>query len=247
MFTKLFRNVSLVLALGALAVALSPNSQAAVQDDWNKRTVITVNRSIEVPGKVIPPGKYILEIVSLQAERNVVRISDEAGKIYATVIAIPNYTLEAKENTVLTYYEAPRGAPEPLRAWFYPGNRIGVEFVYPKKRATEIAAASSQRVIAENVPPVAAAAPAPTVAELLKEPLVAIAPSGKEEPLAAVRPPEAAAPAPAPARAAAPPPPPPPAATAEPALPKTASPLPLIGLIGLISAAAASAVRLYRR
>lgn len=226
------------LALIAIVLAFSVNGQAA-QDDWNKRTLVTVNRPIEVPGKVIPAGKYIFEIVSLQAERNVVRISDQNGKVYATVIGIPTERFEGKSDTVFLYHEAPRGNPEPLRAWFYPNHLKGVEFVYPKKRAVEIAASSSEYVFAEKTEP----APSATVEQLLKEPVVAVTPRGTEVEVAQAPAPKVAAqPQPAPAvaeaeTAAAPPPP----------LPKTGSELPLIGLIGIAAAAAASAIRLYRR
>jgi outer membrane biosynthesis protein TonB len=38
----------------------------------------------------------------------------------------------------------PGGGPEPVRAWFYPGDLIGQEFIYPKHRMTEILAAMNK-------------------------------------------------------------------------------------------------------
>ena len=224
------------LVLSALVLAFAVNGRA--QDDWNKRTLVTVNRPIEVSGTVIPPGKYMFEILSLQGERNVVRISEQkTGKIFRTVIAVPTTRFEAKGETTFLYYEAPKGSPEPLRAWFYPDHTRGVEFVYPKKRAVEIAAASSEYVMAEKTPPPSE----PTVQQLLEEPVVAVSPRGAEVEVAQAPAPKVAAqPEPAPATFEAAPPPPPP-------LPKTGSELPLVGLIGILAAAAASTIRLYRR
>ena len=234
-------NISALLAI--IYIASAANARAA-QDDWNKRTVMTINRTIEIAGKIIPPGKYIFEIVSLQAERNVVRVTGaDDNKVYATVIAIPNFRRQATEETELTFYEARRGTPEPLRAWFYPNHTLGVEFVYPKKRAVEIAAVAKVNVPAENPPLRLPTEPSPTIKELLEEPLVAVTPAGQEVPVAEVRPPVT----PAPAVAAAPPPPPPSVAAEPTALPKTASPYPWIGLIGFASAAAAMATRFLRR
>lgn len=246
MFRKTYKHFFLALALVLAGLTLAPGAFAA-QDYWSKRTLITTNKPIEVPGKVIPAGRYVFEIAGLVSERNVVRISDENGKVFATVIGIPAYRREVTDRTLLTFYEAVPGSPEALRTWFYAGDTAGVEFAYPKRRAVEIAAQTKENVISV---PSAAPTAEPAVAELLKEPIVAIAPGGREVPVQEVRPPVArpapaaaprpAAPAAAPAVAAAPPPP-------APALPKTASPLALIGLIGAVSAGAAMALRRYTR
>ena len=234
--------------MGVIWVAFAVTGWAA-QDDWSKRTVVTLNRPIEVSGTIIPPGKFIFEIVGMLAERNVVRItSEEDGKIYATVIAIPDYTLEPSDKTVLRFYEAPRGVPEPLRAWFYPDHSIGVEFVYPKKRAVEIARETKEHVLAPLLerPLAPAQVEAPTIEKLLEESLVAITPKGEETPLAEVHPPKPTTPE-REVAAAPPPVPPAPVPLQEPALPITASPYPWIGLLGLASAAAAVTTRLLRK
>ena len=221
------------LAVLALVLAFTPYSQA--QDDWTKRTLVTVHRAIEVPGKVLPPGKYVFEIMDFQAERNLVRITNERGdKVYATIIAIPTERFQAKSDTVFLFHEAERGRPDPLRAWFYPDHLKGVEFVYPKTRAVQLAAETEEYVIAEKAP-----APAePTVAQLVEEPVVAVTPRGTEVAVAEAPPAkEAPQPEPAPAVIEAAPPP----------LPPTGTELPLLGLIGVVAAAAASAIRLYRR
>jgi hypothetical protein len=48
--------------------------------------------------------------------------------------------LTATDKTVITFSEVPRGSPEAIGAWFYPGNNFGLEFVYPKRRAVELVA-----------------------------------------------------------------------------------------------------------
>jgi len=40
-------------------------------------------------------------------------------------------------------------SPAPIRAWFYPGNSLGQEFVYPKARATALARAATAVVPAQ--------------------------------------------------------------------------------------------------
>jgi len=106
--------------------------------------------------------------------------------IYATILAIPNYRLQATDKTVMTFRERPVGQPEALRAWFYPGHNWGEEFVYPKAKALEIAKATNTTVLytpAEITPEVTTpikSAAEPVVVELKQAPVMAIKPTGEE-------------------------------------------------------------------
>src|SRR5208337_1988194 len=134
-----------------------------------------------------------------------------------TILAIPNYRLKSTGKTVMTFRERGEGQPEAIHAWFYPGHEWGEEFVYPKTRALELAKIVNEPVLATPIE-----LPAP-VETLKTAPVIAVKPTGEEVEVAEVvqTPPTEVAAAETPA----------PAAT----LPKTASPLPLVGLIGLLS------------
>src|SRR5262249_43549712 len=41
--------------------------------------------------------------------------------------------------TLFTFIETEPGYPLPIKEWFYPGRRTGLEFIYPKQQAMEIA------------------------------------------------------------------------------------------------------------
>ena len=218
----------LVLALasaGVLAIALAPTARA---DEWNKKTIMTVNESIQVPNKVLPAGKYVIKLLDSPSDRHIVQIfnADETH-LETTILAIPNYRLQPTGKTVFTFWETPPGQPKALRAWFYPGDNFGQEFAYPKSKSVELA-----RITNEPVPTVMVA----EEAELKTAPIVVIDEKGNEAPFKAEAVAEAApAPAPAPepvAERAAPAPEPEPAK-----LPDTASPYPLIAIIGLASLA----------
>ena len=43
---------------------------------------------------------------------------------------------------IISFEERAAGAPEAVRAWFYPGDNFGHEFVYPKVKAVELAKAN---------------------------------------------------------------------------------------------------------
>ena len=122
----------------------------------------------------------------------------------------------------MTFKERGEGQPEAIKAWFYPGYAWGQEFVYPKKRAIELAKIENEPILAM---PIETTEVVP-VETLKTVPVAAVQPTGEEVPVAAVvqAPPPAAQVAAAPVAAA---PAAPPATLVAQALPKTASSLPL--------------------
>ena len=111
-------------------------------DTWDKKTYVTINQPIEVPGAVLPPGRYVFKLVDSASNRHIVRITNEdENRVYATNLAIPTIRSTPSGKTILTFYEMPGGGPEPVRSWFYPGDTVGQQFAYPKQRSMEIARA----------------------------------------------------------------------------------------------------------
>lgn len=209
-----------VASIGLLGIGLAASARA---DEWNKKTTVTVNQPVEVPGMVLPAGTYVLKLLDSQSDRHIVQIyNEDQTELQTTILAIPNYRLRPTGDTVITFWETPPGTPRALRAWFYPGDNFGQEFAYPKTKATEIAAA-----VHAEVPAVETQKPAE----------LAIAPIEKVEPPAAETP---AAPAETEIAEA------PLAPTLAPELPKTASPYPFIGLAGALSLLAFAVVRIVR-
>src|SRR5713226_86886 len=133
-----------VASIGFLGIALAPNARA---DEWNKKTILTVNESIQIPNKVLPPGKYVMKLLDSPSDRHIVQIfnADETH-LETTILAIPNYRLQPTGKTVFTFWETPPGQPKALRAWFYPGDNFGQEFAYPKSAAVQIAASAHSAV-----------------------------------------------------------------------------------------------------
>src|SRR5690349_214993 len=218
-----------VCCAALIGVALAPNAKA---DEWNRKTVVTFSGPVEIPGVhltgwgVLPAGTYVFKILDSQSDRHIVQIfNKDETQIYATILAIPNYRLHATDKTVITFRERPAGEPEALRAWFYPGRNWGEEFVYPKAKAMVLAKAEKTHVLFTPAEvPVEVSEPitadAAVVLELKRAPIMAIKPTGEEVQLA-----EVVTPPPAMTEVA---------AASEKKLPATASPLPLIALIGFL-------------
>ena len=128
--------------LGALAV---PKARA---DEWDKKTTLTFNEPVQVPGTTLPAGTYVFKLADSESDRTIVQVFNADGtKLITTILAIPDYRTKTPSKTIISFNERPSGQPEALRAWFYPGDNFGVEFVYPKQRATELAQANQQPVL----------------------------------------------------------------------------------------------------
>ncbi len=216
---KLFKGLGIALCLAVLCVIVVPTAKA---DDWNRKTVITFSGPVEVPGvgqHNLPAGTYVFKILDSQSDRHIVQIfNQDETQVLTTILAIPNYRLKPTDKTVITFRERPAGEPEALRAWFYPGREWGEEFVYEKPRAIELAKETNTPVLATRIE--LAAAP---IEALKTAPVEAVAPTGEPIELAqVVEPPPVVATEPATAPVAA-------------ALPKGASSLPLIALLGLLA------------
>jgi len=134
----------LASAVGLFGAALAPTLHA---DQWNKRTIMTINESIQVPGRVLEPGQYVMKLLDSPSNRHIVQIFDKDEQhLITTVLAIPNYRLQPTGSTQFGFWETPVGQPKALRSWFYPGDNFGQEFAYPKTEAMTIAASVHQSV-----------------------------------------------------------------------------------------------------
>lgn len=229
---KLLKGLGIGLCLAVLCSVVVPRASA---DDWNRKTTITFSGPVEVPGvglHLLPAGTYVFKIVDSTSDRHIVQIfNQDETQVLTTVLAIPNYRLKTTDKTTITFRERPAGQPEALRAWFYPGRAWGEEFVYGKSRALEIAKETNEPVL-ETSDEMA------TARETLKTaPIEAVAPTGEPVELAQVVEPPPAEPAAAePVMVAA----------ADP-LPKTASPLGLIALLGLLAIGAGFALSAFSK
>lgn len=223
------REIRWVVGLALLALV---GSTASAQV-WHKKTQITVRERIEAPGVVLEPGKYVLKLVDSDSNRHIVRIMNEReNQVFTTVIAIPNYRLKVTGDTEFAWYERPAGEPPALRAWFYPGDNFGQEFVYPKRQAEPIAAA-----INEPVPSVADEEETVMIAEVQPE---EPAPQELKEATVVPTEPVQIAQAREPRAAPAAPPTTMPAQEPPQELPKTAGFGALFGLLGVVALGAAA-------
>lgn len=225
----------MMLMLGLGVLALMPGAKA---DEWTQRTIVTFSEPVEIPGQILPAGTYVFKLANSSSNRNIVQIfNQDENRLFATILAIPDYRLRASNKPIIRFEERTAGSPQAIKGWFYPHKNYGHEFVYPKSEALALARANHTPVpsmpvelAAETTKP-ANTLDSPPVLEFNLAPLRAEEPTGEEVELAeAFAVADVAVPEPS-------------SALPE-ELPSTATQLPLIALIGLLSLGAAVSLRL---
>jgi hypothetical protein len=240
--------------LGVAAVLISAVAHAQPSD---KRTFFTFSRPITLPGLTLPPGKYIFRLADDQTSRKVIQVvSSDGTKPYAMLLTVANERRDLPKDAEVSFLETAARTPSAVRAWWYPGERTGYEFIYPRAQARQLAQSTGSSVLTTK-------SDTTKTEETRTGDLTRIDSSGHDQDAAAAAdnasiarergtvaqdvtrtPPQAASPQPAPSFSQNPVPNPPPVARNR--LPQTASQLPFVGLIGLMSLVGLSSVRLWR-
>jgi len=246
-----------------LTVAINVSAQ---DSNIDQRTYLTFSGAVQMPGVTLPAGKYVFKLAPT-ALHNVMQVFDgEEKDIIGQWFFIPkNRTTEemsaANGKPAVTFLEMPEGVAPAVRYYFYPTELTGKEFIYPKDQALKIAAASKQPVLATDtdvtkggeahvftVEPSGAEAAYDANATAKDQEAAASAPAQPAAPAANNRPTDLSADrdrsAVGTSGAADQNPAPRQQASSE--LPKTASPLQLIGLLGLMALASGFGLRLAR-
>ena len=155
----------------ALLVALTL-SVAAQQPDTRDRTIMTFSSAVELPGMRLEPGTYVFRLAD-NASRNVIQVLNHDEKeILGQWLFVSAERPEVTGDTVVTFRETSAASTPAVQFWYYPGEKIGKEFIYPKDQAMRIAQRTGATVQTEDGP-VTASAQASISAEPAQETTVA--------------------------------------------------------------------------
>ena len=146
----------LMTAACAAATMLTMSSIPALAQPLDQRTEFTFNQPVELPGVTLPPGTYVFRFMDATSSRNVMNVQakDASSKNYGMFMTISAQRPRPSDDAELRFLETPSGQPAAVKTWWYPGNTIGREFIYPKSQATRLAKATNSNVLttqADNV------------------------------------------------------------------------------------------------
>ena len=165
---KALRGSLVVLFFGLLVAA-----PALLFADTEWRSPLTLSEPTEIPGQVLAPGKYVVKVLDIKNPRKVVQFMNEnETTVIATVMAVPNYRVTTTGEGQFIYFQRAEGLPQAIKAWFYPANNFGIEFIYPKAEAVKLAETRKEEVYS-----------APSVIPKPEETVVAVTPEMKEVPI----------------------------------------------------------------
>jgi hypothetical protein len=134
-----------------LAVLVGMSVRVAAQNTVvNERTFMTFSNTVEMPGVTLPAGTYVFRLAD-SPTRNVVQVlSQDEKNILGQWTFVQAQRPKATEDTVVMFREQPEGTTAAVQFWYYPGETIGKEFVYPKDQAQKIANRTGASVLSEE-------------------------------------------------------------------------------------------------
>ena len=153
-----------IVTAGALAVlALGAATAGAQQSNVQEVTYLTFSDAVELPGVMLEPGTYEFRLAD-SPQRNVVQVfRKDRSDVIGQWTFVQSERERTTDETVVMFGETPEGTTPAVQYWYFPGELIGKEFIYPEDQARQIAERTGQRVrtddgfvappaTAENVP-----------------------------------------------------------------------------------------------
>ena len=114
----------------------------------DKRTTFKFSDPVALPGVTLPAGEYLFRLADPTSNTRVVQVLNAQGnKPYGLFFTIPAQRLEPASVPEVRFMETASGTPAAIRTWWYPGERTGHEFIFPKDQARRLAGASAQPVL----------------------------------------------------------------------------------------------------
>jgi hypothetical protein len=135
-----------IAAVLAVSGALSFNAMAQ-ETNVSERTFLTFSNAFELPGLSLQPGTYVFKLAD-SPSRNVVQVWDREEKnMLGHWLFVQADRPQVTDDNVVMFRETPAGTPPAVQYWYFPGERIGKEFIYPKDQAARIARATGSKVL----------------------------------------------------------------------------------------------------
>lgn len=116
-----------VMILGSMVAASGEG-----QGTGNKTNHLMFSGPFGLPGTTLPAGTYTFELADPTLSVDIVRVvSQDRSKVYYTGMTaqVPR-PRGLPADRMLTFGEAPAGAPPPVLEWYPSGESIGHRFIY---------------------------------------------------------------------------------------------------------------------
>jgi hypothetical protein len=116
-------------------------------DEWNQATFFTFSQPVQIPGRVLPAGTYLFELVN-SFNHEMVRISNaDRTNVIAIIQARPTQQKGLSGKSAIVLAERGVSQPEAIVAWSYPGHVEGHQFLYPKQVQEQVAKEKQDTIV----------------------------------------------------------------------------------------------------
>jgi hypothetical protein len=116
-------------------------------DEWNQATFFTFSQPVQIPGRVLPAGTYLFELVN-SFNHEMARISNaDRTNVIAIIQARPTQQKGLSGKSAIVLAERGVSQPEAIVAWSYPGRVEGHQFLYPKQVQEQVAKEKQDTIV----------------------------------------------------------------------------------------------------
>jgi hypothetical protein len=207
--------------LGIIGLAASLAAPAMRADDSVRQATVTIQSPEQVPGSVLPAGTYVFKQTGMQSGWAIVQIySKDGSALVTTILAYPNAQVASDGQNCVVYPAIASGSVRAVEGIVFAGDSTVEQFAYPRATADQIGAANHIRIPTTGSDDAYPSA-LPDAASSWSAPVASNSDAAMTAQNGAITRPEK--------------------------LPQTASPLPLVALIGLFSIVGIVILRKIRR
>ena len=144
--------IRVIATATVMTLLLGSAVATAQQPDTRDRTIMTFSAPVELPGMRLEAGTYVFRLADT-ASRNVIQVlSQNEMEMLGQWLFIPAQRRDVTGETVVTFRETSANATPAVQYWYYPGESIGKEFIYPKDQAMRIAQRTGATVLTDDGP-----------------------------------------------------------------------------------------------
>ena len=130
-----------ILIAGALALLGAMVAPTVARADypyfvWDDRQQLTFSGPVALPGVTLPAGTYWFRFPNRNGARTVIQVlSYDRKTVYALLMTTQAWRTAVSHQPEVVFGEARADAPPPIEIWYPAHERMGYEFIYPKKTA----------------------------------------------------------------------------------------------------------------
>jgi hypothetical protein len=140
-------NIGRLLAATFLAGASLVSPALRADNNSVKQATVTIQSPEQVPGSVLPAGTYVFKQSGSQSGWTIVQIyNNDDTAIVTTVLAYPNPKVASNGQNVVTYPANGAGSIPAIEGFVFTGDSTVEQFAYPRTAADQIGSANHTRI-----------------------------------------------------------------------------------------------------